>query len=256
MISVPIVAAIGLMAGGCGAPAPTPQGRREAPTPLRIAAASDLRDALPVLARRFTEKTGVEVVPTFGASGQLAEQIKAGAPFDVFLAANLKFVRDLADAGFVRPDSVAPYAQGSLVLAVHRESGSPIETMADLKKPEVKKIALANPSFAPYGAAGKQALERAGLWPDVEPKIVQAESVRQALQFVQSGNAEAGLVGRAIADVPEVRVVEVDPGLHDPIVQGLGIVSRSRSANAGAFREFLLSPDGRAILAGFGFRAP
>jgi molybdate transport system substrate-binding protein len=234
-----------------------PEGRTsDAQEPLRVAAASDLRDVLPVLARRFAEKTGVEVVPSFNASGLLAEQIKAGAPFDVFLAANMKFVQDLASDGFIRPESVRPYARGTLVLAVHREAGGAIETLADLKKPGVKKIALANPAFAPYGAAGKQALERAGLWAEVGPKIVQAESVRQALQFVQSGNAEAGLVGRSIARVPEVRVVEVDRTLYDPIIQGLGIVARSRSGEAGAFREFVLGPEGRKVLEDFGLKAP
>lgn len=247
LIILPIAAALGLTATGCGS---------AASGPLRVAAASDLQRAMPVLTRQYRERTGVATVATFGASGQLAEQIKAGAPFDLFLAANLKFVQDLADDGLVRPGSVAPYARGTLVLAVHRESGTAIEGLADLTRPGVRKVSLANPAFAPYGAAGKQAIERAGLWPDVGPKIVQAESVRQALQYVQSGNAEAGLVGRAIADVPEVRVIDVDPRLYDPIVQGLGIVSRSRSGDVEAFRDFVLGPEGRRILADFGLKAP
>jgi molybdate transport system substrate-binding protein len=91
----------------------------------------------------------------------------------------------------------------------------------------------------------------------VEPKIVTAESVRQALQFVQTGNAEAGLVGNAIAHVPEVRIIAVDPVLHDPIIQGLGIVAQSRRAiDAEAFSAFLRGPEGQAILADFGFKAP
>ena len=232
-------------------PAATPK-----PEPLHVAAASDLREALPVLARRFTETTHVEVVPIYGASGQLAEQIKAGAPFDVFLAANRKFVEDLAAGGFVRPSSVVPYAQGTLVLAVHRESGAAIQELADVSKPEIKRIALANPAFAPYGAAGKQALERAGLWADVEPRIVQAESVRQALQFVETGNAEVGLVGKASAAGAPVRVVAIDPALYDPIIQGLGIVARTRSRSAEAFSAFVLGTEGQKILADFGFKAP
>ena len=100
-------------------------------------------------------------------------------------------------------------------------------------RPEVKKIALANPATAPYGKAGKQALENAGLWDQLQPKIVIAESVRQALLYVQKGDAEAALVGRAIANVPEVRPVEVDTQLYDPIIQALGIVAASRrSADA------------------------
>ncbi len=254
-IGLPVLAAIGVAASGCGKPASVPS-VKPAEEPLRVAAASDLQSVLPELARRFTETTHVAVIPTFGASGQLAEQIKAGAPFDIFLAANQKFVTDLAAGGFVHPGSVAPFAQGTLVLAIHRESGRTIEGLADLKKPDVKKIALANPALAPYGAAGKQALERAGLWTEVEPRIVQAESVRQALQFVETGNAEVGLVGKAIAGGANVRVVAVDPALYDPIIQGLGIVARSRSRSAEPFSAFVLGPEGQRILAYFGFKAP
>jgi molybdate transport system substrate-binding protein len=221
---------------------------------LRIAAASDLQTALPDLADRFTKQTKIEVSLIFGASGHLADQIKQGAPFDVFLAANQKFVHDVATAGCIRSESVHPYARGTLVLAIDIKRGEPIETLADLAKPDVKFVVLANPDTAPYGAAGKQALERAGLWDNVAPKIVRAESVRGALQFVQSGNAEAGFVGSAIARVPEVRSIVVDPKLYDPIVQALGIVSRTdKLTEAEAFTQFVLSETGQGILAGFGF---
>jgi molybdate transport system substrate-binding protein len=198
-----------------------------------------------------------EVVPTFGASGQLAEQIKAGAPFDLFLAANMSYVNDLAAAGLLDPGSVRPYAVGSLILAVNHQEPGAVQALADLTKPEVKRVAIADPDTAPYGAAARQALTRAGLWDALQPKLVRAGSVRQALQFVQTGNVEAGLVGRATANVPEVRLVAVDPALYDPIVQGLGVVARStRKAEANEFLDYLMSPPGRAILGSFGFRPP
>jgi len=228
-------------------------GTRTSP-PLRIAAASDLQAALPKLADRFQAKTGIAVVLTFGASGQLSEQIKGGAPFDVFLAANQSFVRDLAGLGLIKPGSVHPYARGSLVLAVYHELGGKVHSLNDLTNPEVKKIALANPATAPYGKAGKQALERLGLWSALEPKIVVAESVRQALIYAQEGNAEAALVGRAIAGVPEIRVVDVDPQLYDPIIQALGVVAASaRSADAEQFAQFVLDEEGQGMLKEFGF---
>lgn len=245
--------------GGCGGSepeavkSPTP---RPSPT-LRVAAASDLRTALPSIIERFKTRTGIDVIPSFDSSGHISEQIKAGAPFDVFLAANQSFVKKLADEKLVLLDSVRPYARGALVLAVHKESGSAIQSLADLAKPEIKKIALANPAFAPYGAAGKQALERDKLWSAVEPKIVQAESIMQALQFVQSGNAEAGLVGKAIADVPEVRTLEIDPKLYDPIIQGLGIVAQSSNQDAArSFAQFVLGPEGQEVLGKYGFAKP
>jgi molybdate transport system substrate-binding protein len=242
-----------MLAVGCG-----PRGGEQTPAePLRVAAASDLQAALPALGRAFKEETGLEVVFTPGASGQLARQIRQGAPFDVFLAANRRFVDDLAADGSIRRDSVRPYARGSLVLAVHESAAGTVTSLADLAKPEVKKIALANPAFAPYGAAGKQALERAGLWAGVEPKVVLAETVRQALQFVESGNAEAGLVGRAIAGVPGVRVVAVDPALYDPIIQALGVTATTKRADdAERFARFLLGESGRRILSDYGFARP
>jgi molybdate transport system substrate-binding protein len=193
--------------------------------------------------------------PVFQASGQLAEQIKQGAPFDVFFSANEAFVRGLAQEGLIRPDSVHVYARGSLVLAVYRELGDAVGTISDLARPEVKKIALANPATAPYGKAGKQALERAGVWAKVESKIVLAESVRQALLYAQKGDAEAALVGRAIATVPEIRTIDVDPAFYDPIVQALGIVAASsRQSDAEAFVRFVLSEEGQTILKEFGFK--
>ncbi len=149
------------------------------------------------------------------------------------------------------------YARGSLVLAVNRASGVEVASIDDLRRPEIKRVAIANPETAPYGRAAKQALERAGLWDELKPKVVQAESVRQALQFVQTGNAEAGLVGKAIADVPEVRTVTVDDALYAPLIQALGILSAAKSQpKAAAFSEFLLSDAGQAILARYGFRPP
>jgi molybdate transport system substrate-binding protein len=251
---------------GCGSSGPNPATAGRDPggvvatksglaMPLRIAAASDLQFALPELIARFQARTGIAAAPVFLSSGQLTQQIRQGAPFDVFLAANEAFVRDLAGEALIRPESVHPYARGSLVLAVYHELGDQVGSLADLAKPEVKKIALANPATAPYGKAGKQALERAGLWTKLESKIVLAESVRQALLYAQTGDAEAALVGRAIASVPEIRPVEVDPALYDPIVQALGIVAATRRlADAEAFARFVLGEEGQAILKDFGFK--
>lgn len=261
-IATPLVAlalALAVSAGGgCGTAEESRTGPSASPPPapvsIRVAAASDLRVVLPILISEFKRKTQIEVIASFDSSGHLSEQIRAGAPFDVFLAANQSFVKKLADEKLIVPESVRPYALGTLVLAVHRESGASVQTLADLARPEVKKIALANPAFAPYGAAAKQALERANLWKALEPKIVQAESVAQALQFVQSGNAEAGLVGKAIAGVPEVRATPVDPKLYDPIVQALGVVAASSKVEAAQqFARFVVGQEGQTILMEQGF---
>src|SRR5262249_55319192 len=146
--------------GGSTAPAASPS-PPAATEPLRVAAATDLQRVLPVLVER-DKQSDPDVVLTFGASGQLAEQIRKGAPFDVFLSANRKFPEDLEREGVIAKGSVRPYAQGSLVLAVHPPASGLVDGLADLLKPEIRKIAIANPRFAPYGAAASQALERAG----------------------------------------------------------------------------------------------
>ncbi len=250
-----LIAGLAALAAGCGGR----PGAGNAPvaSPLRIAAASDLQAVAPVLASRFQQETGVRVDFSFGSSGQLARQIEQGAPFDLFLAANRQFVADLAARGAIVPGSVRNYARGSLTLVVHRAANPPVATLADLTRPEVRKIAIANPDVAPYGIAARQALQAAGLWDALRPKLVPAESVIQSLQFVRSGNAEVGLVGRAIADVPEVRAIPVDPDLYEPLIQALGVTTRAaRPADAGAFAVFLTGPDGQGILGDFGFRRP
>ncbi len=242
---------LGLIVVGCGGPART---RVTPAEPLRIAAASDLQQVMPTLLERFKALKGVDVSPTFGASGQLSQQIKQGAPFDVYLSANRKFVDDLAKDGSIDVQSVKVYALGRLALIVRDDVEAPARTLDDLKDPAIKRFAIANPETAPYGAAAKQALLSAGLWDVLEPKKVQSETVRQALQFVQSGNVEAALVATAMARVDGVRSVMIDPKLHDPIVQALGVVGGSRKkGDASEFARFLTDGEGRTLLREAGF---
>ncbi len=242
-----------LTASGCHRGPPAAAG------PLRIAAASDLQRVLPRLIERFQNQAPTTFKPTltFEASGQLAEQIKAGAPFDLFLSANVKFVSDFAAAGLVEPASVRPYARGSLVLCLHRAAGDQVRGLADLSRPEIKRIAIANPDYAPYGLAARQALERAGLWSRLESRIVRASSVRQAMVYVQNGDAEAALVSHALADAPDVRVIAVDAALYDPLIQALGIVAAtSQHDRASALAQFIRGDEGQAILRESGFLSP
>lgn len=240
-----------LTSSGCG-------GEQKPPAPpLRIATASDLTLALPKLIERFEAETQLKAMSTLGVSGQLANQIKEGAPYDVFMAADQAYVADLAKIGVVEAVTLHPYARGSLVLAVRSELADQVHSLDDLASPAVKRIALANPAFAPYGRAGKQALERAGLWPRVEAKIVLGESVRQALVYVERGDADAALVGRAIAQSPSLHTVAVSADLHDPIIQAMGVVAQSpRRDDAVRFTTFIMSPSGQAILKEFGFAPP
>ncbi len=234
---------------GCQAEPPTP--------PLRIAAASDLQHALPKILKSFEHNHNIKVVSTFGSSGQLAEQLKAGAPFDLFLAANQRFVANLVALDVIKSESVAPYAQGELVLIVGKRASDQVNRLDDLTSAAVRAIALANPDVAPYGHAGRQALQNGRLWSSIESKVVQAENVRQVLQFVTSGNAEVGFVGSALVNngVEGLKVIPIEPSLYEPIVQYLGIVRRTlQPTHAEALRGFLLSDEGIALLKAHGFK--
>ena len=227
------------------------------PTVLRAAAASDLIDVLPAWAQAFEAKTGVAVQPTFGSSGKLAEQIRAGAPYDVFLSADRALVESLARDGAILNDSARPYAVGRLALAVRSDLASRLRTLDDLKRPEVKVIAVANPDVAPYGRAARATLTHAKLWDVLHDKVVLVENVRQALQHVESGDADAAFVSRSAVPAGAVSFVNLDPSAYEPIVQTLGVVARSASpGQAEEFARFILSDEGRAILLAFGFDAP
>lgn len=225
--------------------------------PLTVAAAADLQFAFTEIGSLFEAQTGQSVVFTFGSTGNLARQIENGAPVDVFAAANVAYVDDLRAKGLIVAGSRQLYAQGQVVLAVNRASGVQAERLEDLLQPGITHIALANPEHAPYGLAARQALESAGLWEALQPKLVYGENVRQAMQFVQTGNAEVGLIALSVADVPELRYTLVDAKLHQPLNQAIAVVQGTpREATARRFIAFVNSPPGRSIMRRYGFLLP
>lgn len=227
---------------------------------LHVAAASDLQLAMPVLVERYrAEHPDVQVVLTFGASGQLAEQVRAGAPFGVFLSANESYVKNLASESYLIPDSIQPYAVGSLVIATLNLRKNPPASLNDLTRPDFHRIAIANPETAPFGSAARQALQNAKVWSKIRLGLVFAESVRQALQFVETGNAEAALVSKALIQGDRFQVVTIDPADYDPIIQWLGVVAKLPTEEideARRFVQFVLSDQGRGVLEGFGMKGP
>jgi molybdate transport system substrate-binding protein len=207
---------------------------------LLIAAASDLGPFTPALEKAFT---GAKIRFSIGSSGSLARQIENGAPFDVFLSASDQYVKNLAASGHLDPATVVVYATGRIGL--WSADGS-VHSMDDLTKPHVKHIAIPNPEFAPYGVAAKKTLETRGLWKQIEPKIVYAENVRQALQFAESRNADAVITSWTLL---KDRGVLLPAEWHDPIRQAGGVVkTSSQPAAALRFLQFLRGSEGRRIL--------
>jgi molybdate transport system substrate-binding protein len=224
---------------------------------LTVAAAADLQFAFTEIGALYEQETGHQVTFVFGSTGQLAQQIDNGAPFDLFAAANISFVEDLVNKNRILPETVELYARGRIVLAVNRDSGVSALTLEDLLSDTITRIAIANPAHAPYGVAAKEALISTGVWEEIENKIVYGENVRQTLQFVQTGDAQVGIVALSVANVPEITWSLIDDSLHNPLDQALGVVTSSpHRGEAMRFAEFINGPSGRPIMQKYGFVLP
>jgi molybdate transport system substrate-binding protein len=224
---------------------------------LNVAAAASLNEVFQELSRSFKQESGISIVPSFAATGLLAQQIRNGAPYDVFAGADTVHIDALIDDNHLEGQSRTVYALGELVLV--RQTGSAIEvgTLQDLVQPEVERIAIANPAHAPYGIAAREALFAAGLWETAEPKIVYAETVKQAAVIVATGNADVGIIARSVLD-PSLEVVElIPPELHEPILHVAAMSTKTgRKGDSQLFLSFLLSPQGQSILHAHGFSSP
>jgi molybdate transport system substrate-binding protein len=223
---------------------------------LTVAAAADLNFALPEIVRQFRPVApAVDVQIAYGSSGNFYAQIGNGAPFDVFLSADVAYPRQLAANG-LGANSVFAYAVGRLVVWV--PAASALDPATALRDPSVKHIAIANPQHAPYGRAAQAALRTLGLYQTVEPKLVLGENIAQTLQFVESGAADAGIVAMSLAVAPAARARgrywEIPLDAYPRMEQG-GIVLKDSPA-ARDFRAFLLSAAGRRILKQYGFFVP
>ncbi len=224
---------------------------------VTVAAASDLNFAFKDIAAVFEKETGIKVILSLGSTGMLAKQISGGAPFDLFFAADRKYLEDLSAKGHVIPSSVERYALGVIVLAVNKSSGTEVRDLKDLLKPEIRNIAIANPDHAPYGRAAMEALKSAGLWDRLKDKLVYGENIRQTLQFIQTGNALAGIVALSLANVPEITYVRIDPALHNPIDQAVGIVQASKDPEAAmSFKRYVMGSFGSQVMKKYGFIIP
>jgi len=224
---------------------------------LTVAAAADLQSAFTDIGALFEEECGCKVTFIFGSSGNLAAQVESGLPVDVFASADIAYVDGLKEKGLILEDTQQLYAVGRIVLAVNKESGVQVESLEDLLKPEVERVAIANPEHAPYGIAARQALQSEGVWDELEPRLVLGENVRQALQYVQTGDAPAGIVALSIANVPEVSYTLIDDSLHEPLRQSMAVLRRTQLEQLGRdFVDFVNGPQGRPIMESYGFVLP
>ena len=229
---------------------------------VSVAAASDLVFCLTALNREFARaEPTVTLNVSVGSSGNFFAQIKNGAPFDIFLSADLLYPRELIAAGLAAEKSLTLYGIGRIVLWTLRTDLPTSDLAATLRDPRIGKFALANPAHAPYGRAAKEALEKLDVWNDLQPKIVLGENIAQTAQFVQTGNADAGIVALSLVLAPTLqnigRWVEIPASIHAPLTQG-AVLTLKGTANPAAQRylAFLSTPAARTIFDRYGFRLP
>jgi molybdate transport system substrate-binding protein len=226
---------------------------------LNIAAASDLESVFPAVVARFQQQTGRTVDVTFGSSGNFFSQLQNGAPFDVFFSADIDYPRQLEAARLTEPGTVYEYATGKIILWAAKSA--PLDVARGLQlllAPGVRHIAIANPEHAPYGRAAVAALRHEGLYENVRAKLVLGENISQAAQFVQSGNAEAGILALSLALAPALRdsgtYYVIPPSFYPPIRQAAVVLKSSRNKDlARQFLAFLKTPDIRGLMETSGF---
>jgi len=222
---------------------------------LTIAAAANLTAVFQRLGPQFEAETGIHPIFSFASTAQLVRQIENSAPFDVVAAADAVHVDELDRKGFLVPGTRASYATGILALWIPPQSNAAVTRIEELTSPGVRVIAVANPELAPYGQATIESLQHLGILANVKSKIVYAENINMAKQYGTSNNADAVFTAYSLVLHEGGRVIEVDEKLHQPIVQELGIVVKSRHQDAARkFVQFLLTGTGRSVLLKSGYR--
>jgi molybdate transport system substrate-binding protein len=221
-----------------------------------IAAASDLRFAMDEIAGQFQAAHAEAAIKTsYGSSGQFAQQIENGAPYDVFCSADAGYPRKLIEEGFAEAGSEFVYAIGRIVAWVPESSTIQLTGAKALRDPAVRHIAIANPQHAPYGKAAEAALRSLGIYDDVKEKLVYGENVSQTQQYVETGAADIAMIPPSL--VKSGRTWEVPANAYPKMEQSGILVKASKNTALGKqFRSFLLSEQGRSILKRYGFYLP
>lgn len=228
-----------------------------------VAAASDLQFAIEEVAAAFTSDTGMRVRLAMGSTGNFARQIREGAPFELFMAADERFIADLHADGFTR-DAGDLYAIGRVAIMVpHGSILAPdpeLDNLAEmLAAGRITRFAIANPDHAPYGMRAREALMAKGIWDDLQPHMVLGENVSQAAAFALSGNAEGGIIAWSLALAPQVQSrgihALIPEDWHEPLRQRMVLLDGAGEV-AEAFYAYMMQPGAREIMARYGFALP
>lgn len=223
---------------------------------LIIATAANMQFAVKEIIKQFSEQTGVGCEIVVGSSGKLTAQIKEGAPYDVFISADMKYPKELFNSGFTN-EKAKTYAYGKLVLWTMNDEIIP--SIDSLTSKNIKHIAIANPKMAPYGIAAKESLEYYNIFDKIESKLVFGESISQTNRFITSNAAQIGLTAKSVVLSPQMKGkgnwIEIDTKTYSPIAQGIVILKnkRNNSEKANQFYNFIFSNKGKNVLINFGY---
>ncbi|MGY3214321.1 molybdate ABC transporter substrate-binding protein [Mucilaginibacter sp. HD30] len=224
---------------------------------VRVATAANLQSVIGALEADFKKKTGITIEPIIGSSGKLVAQMKNGAPFDLFLSADMNFPDALYKAGLTTKQPVV-YAYGNLIICSTQNIGF-VNWQRVLLTPAIKKIVIANPDVAPYGAAAKEVLQKEDILGNIKSKLIFAESVSQVNTYITTGVVDVGFTTQALINDPANKTklywTAIDPKTYTSIQQGMVILKRAEK-NAGAvkFYRYLLSTDAKRIFGKYGYR--
>jgi len=251
-----IPALIALIVAVAGTPALQAQ-----PATVAVAAAADLQAVMPQLVSRFERDTGIRATVSYGSSGNFFAQIQNGAPFDVFFSADVDYPKRLVASGHAAADSLYEYATGHLVVWTRSDSGIDVTRgLAIVTDDRVRRVAIANPQYAPYGRAAVTALQHEQLYARVKGKLVLGENLSQTAQFAQTGNAQVGIISLSLALGPALKsgkYAEVPTSFHPPIQQAAVVLSGAKNkAAAQQLLAYLRRPETATLLQSFGFAPP
>ncbi len=226
---------------------------------ITVSAAASLTNAMTKAGQSFENANpGIKVIFNFAASDALLQQIKQGAPVDVFASADQKSMDMAETEKLVLPETRKNFVKNTLVLAVPADSALTVKSPEDLKQIGIKKIALGNPETVPAGRYTRESLTAYGLWETLSDKFIYANSVRQVLDYLIRGEVDTGFVYATDAAVAGEKVkVILEIGKHKPVIYPIALLSASgKKETALRFRDFILSDAGQAVFAEFGFSKP
>ena len=227
------------------------------PITLTISAAANLNLVAPEIGKLWEQETGNKVTFNFGATTKLAQQIEQGAAVDLFAAANKKAIENLDQKGLIISDTKKIYAIGAIGIWQKQDSQIKIKGIEDLLKPEIKRIAIANPATAPYGIAAKEALQSAGIWEQLQSRLILGENITQTQQYVETGNVDVAIVALANTINKSGKWTAIDSKLHQPLEQMLAIPKNApHRSQAKQFANFINGERGRDLIQKYGYILP